>query len=232
MNSDIQIMIELQKYWHAMLSAKNKIEQCEKIIRDFEDELSGSRKNLAGLSGEIKELKAAIRRHELDLDDKDGRIKKLDERKKIIHTQKELHALEKEIDVLRFEIGGLEEKILAMIDRLDEKEKDHADLERVVMAKENQFSEKRRMLTSDITVQERAARENEEKFNGTIDRLSPAYRSKFAKMLQSRDGTAVAKVEGEICGYCNFTIPPSLAIEVSDSATVGNCTNCGRFIYK
>jgi predicted nucleic acid-binding Zn-ribbon protein len=232
MNDDIKIMIELQGYWHAMLAAKNKIEQCEKIIRESENELSGFRKNLTGLTGEIKDLKASTKQHELDLDDKDGRIKKLEERKKIIHTQKELQALEKEIDMLKFEIGELEEKILALIDRLDEKEKDHAEMERVLMAKENQFSEKRRMLTADITSQERTARENEETFNGSIERISPAYRSRFIKILQSKDGTAIAKVEGEICGYCNFTIPASLAIEVSDSGTVGNCTNCGRFIYK
>ncbi|OHD69764.1 MAG: hypothetical protein A2W19_09725, partial [Spirochaetes bacterium RBG_16_49_21] len=232
MNNDIKIMTELQGYWHAVLSSKNKIEQCEDIIRKFKDESSDKRKNLASLAAAIKELKSSIRQHELDLNDKDGRIKKLDERKKIIHTTKELHALEKETDVLKFDIGALEEKILALIDRLDEKEKDHAELEQSLQAKENQFSEKQHKLIGEISIQEQKIKTNEEKFNGLIDRLSAAYRSKFRKMLNVKEGTAIAKVEGEICGYCNFTIPAFLVIEISTNDVVGNCTNCGRFIYK
>jgi predicted nucleic acid-binding Zn-ribbon protein len=65
-----------------------------------------------------------------------------------------------------------------------------------------------------------------------LNQLPSMYKSKFVKMISSRDGKGVARVEGEICGSCNFKIPSFLAIEASKDDKVVNCTNCGKYIYK
>ena len=52
-----------------------------------------------------------------------ARIKKLENRKQSIQTERELKALEKEIEVLSFDSSTLEEKTLVLIDELDLKEK-------------------------------------------------------------------------------------------------------------
>ena len=224
-------MIELQRYWHAILSSKNKIDRCNETIKKHETEQAVTEKALASLTDAIRELKRSIKQHELDLGDKDGRIKKLNGRKENISTTKELQAVEKEIDMLKFDIGALEEKILSLIDELDEKEKSHTQLSGRLQSEKSQFSEKRHALDEEISEHEQHIKINEEKYNGLIDQLASPYRSKFIKMLNSKDGTAIAKLDGEICGNCNFKIPASLVIETSRKDAITNCTNCGRFIY-
>jgi predicted nucleic acid-binding Zn-ribbon protein len=231
MNDDIKTMIELQRYWHAMRSSRNKIEDSLGVIKKREDQLAGVKKAFSALGETIKELKGSVKRHELDLAEKDARIKMLDERKKNISTQKELSAVEKEIDVLKFDIGALEEKILALIDDLDEKEKRHLEIAEEILSEENRFAEKRRKLDEDMAEHEKKIKLNEEKFAGLIDRLGAAYKSRFVKMLNSKEGTAIAKLEGEICGNCNFSIPASLVMDTSRKDAITTCTNCGRYLY-
>jgi uncharacterized protein len=231
MNDDIKTMIELQRYWHAIRSSKNKIEASRDAIKKREDQLASLKKALSDVAETIKELKGSVKRHELDLAEKDARIKMLDERKKNISTQKELSAVEKEIDVLKFDIGALEEKTLSIIDDLDEKEKKNTELAEELLSEDNRFAEKRRKLDEDMAEHEKRIKLNEEKFNALIDRLGAAYKSRFVKMLNSREGTAIAKLEGEICGNCNFNIPASLVMDTSRKDAITICTNCGRFLY-
>jgi predicted nucleic acid-binding Zn-ribbon protein len=232
MNNDVKIMIELQKYWHSMLSSKNKIEKCSEIIQKFENETAEIKKRIGSLANIIKDSKTSIKQHELDLGDKDARIKMLEERKEKIHTAKELQAVDKEIDMIKFDIGALEEKILSLIDELDEREKEHSGHKQALLNDENQFSKKRPALEEEMSENERIIKIHEEKFNSLIDQLGPAYRSKFIKMLRSKDGTAISKIDGEICGNCNFKIPAALVMETSRENAICNCTNCGRFLYK
>ncbi len=231
MNEDIKTMIELQRYWHAMRSAKIKIEESLETVKKHEKELAGNRDAILSLAGKIKGLKSEVRQHELDLAEKDARIKMLGERKKNIATQKELTAVEKEIDVLKFDINALEEKTLLIIDDLDEKEKNHAALTQELVSEENRFSEQRRKIEDNISENEKKISANKDKFDALISQLGASYRSRFIKMLNSKEGTAIAKVEGEICGNCNFSIPASLVMETSRKDSITICTNCGRYIY-
>ena len=162
----------------------------------------------------------------------DSRIKKLDERKKIVHNEKELHAVEKEIDVIKFDIGTLEEKIIVLMDELDGKNKTASELAQDLQERESIFDGDRNKMTQEITRHREIIRSYEEKFKVVLESLSPMYRSKFVKMLNSKEGRAIAQIYGEVCGSCNFQIPSFLAVDAADHNRITNCTNCGRYIYK
>jgi uncharacterized protein len=232
MNNDIITMIELQKYWDAVMSSRTRIEKIMVGIKAGEKNLTTAKTALNSLGEKIKELKTSIKQHELDLTDMSNRIKKLDERKRNVQTERELKALEKEIDVLKFDIATLEEKTLALIDDLDQKQMNFEHMEKQVNADEDTLKAGRPTLEKEIFHHEDIIRNNESSFNEISVKLSIAHRSKFLKIIGSRDGKAIAKVEDEICGYCNRKIPASLAIDASKDDKVVNCTNCGKYIYR
>ncbi|OHD63215.1 MAG: hypothetical protein A2176_11640 [Spirochaetes bacterium RBG_13_51_14] len=232
MNSDIKIMLELQEYWDNIRSSKSAIEKALESTRAAEKEIAEHTRKLNSIGNSVMELKNSVKRQELDLADMGNRIKKLEDRKMMIKTEKELHAREKEIDVIRFDIGSLEEKTLTMIDELDGVEKKYSQLEQDVRQKEIRLNDARLKFAQETSRHEEIVARNEEKFNSLIGRLSAGYKSKFLKFLNSRDGTAIARVEDEICGFCNRKIPPYLAIEASKDDRVATCSNCGKYIYK
>ncbi|HPC41823.1 MAG TPA: hypothetical protein PL180_13335 [Spirochaetota bacterium] len=232
MNSNVKIMVELQQHWDRVLHARASIDKIKASVKATEKDLSASRSSVESLSKKVKELKNSIKQNELSLSEMGARIAKLEDRKKIIHTEKELHALEKEIDSIRFETGKLEEKTLSLIDDLDLKEKELSRLQAEVAEQARIFEDEKAKSISDIAAHEDTIKEHNDKFDAIIDQLSALYKSKFLKMINSRDGKGIARVDGEICGFCNFKIPSFLAIDASKDDHVVNCTNCGKYIYK
>lgn len=225
-------MVELQRYWDKYLSSRAAIDKINGILQSHEKELTGLINQRESVHKQIKDLKNAIKQDELSLTEMSVRIKKLEDRKKIIKTEKELHALEKEIDVITFDSGKLEEKTLSMIDELDLKERDYSAIQKDIADKEQSVNAEKSTMSGIVTQHEAVIMENKNIFDTTIEQLSTLYRSKFLKMVNSRDGTGIARVEGETCGFCNTKIPSFLAIDASKVDKVVNCTNCGKFIYK
>lgn len=219
-------------YWDKALSARASIEKLQASVKAMEKDLAAAKSRFESMSKTAKELKNSIKLDELSLSEMSARITKLEERKKIIQTEKELKALEKEIDVIGFETGNLEEKALAMIDELDAKEKILSGLQSEIDEKTGKLEDEKAKTSADVAARESIMKENNDRFDALIDQLSALYKSKFLKMINARDGKAIARVEGEICGFCNFKIPSFLAIEASKDDKVVNCTNCGKYIYK
>ncbi len=219
-------------YWDKALSARASIEKLQASVKAMEKDLAAAKSRFESMSKTAKELKNSIKLDELSLSEMSARIKKLEERKKIIQTEKELKALEKEIDVIGFETGNLEEKALAMIDELDAKERVLSGLQSEIDEKTGKLEDEKAKTSADVAARESIMKENNDRFDALIDQLSALYKSKFLKMINARDGKAIARVEGEICGFCNFKIPSFLAIDASKDDKVVNCTNCGKYIYK
>ncbi|MBP7736007.1 MAG: hypothetical protein KA369_08555 [Spirochaetes bacterium] len=232
MNSTIKIMLELQLYWDKVTSSQAAIEKINTLNKAMEKEIDADRAAIEILAKRTKELKSAIKQNELTLSEMSGRTRKLEDRKKVIHTEKELHALEKEIDVITFESGALEEKTLSMIDDLDAMEKELSELNIRYDEKARHHDAEKENTSQVAAGHEEIIKINTEKFNALTDQVSSLYKSKFLKMIKSRDGKGIARVEGEICGFCNFKIPSFLAIDASKEDKVVNCTNCGKFIYR
>lgn len=232
MNNDIQIMIELQKFWDVVMSSRAMIEKATNALKAGEKEIAARRTKLGSLGAIVKELKTSLKQQELELADMAARINKLEDRKHNIQTERELKALDKEIEVLKFESSNLEEKTLELIDDLDLKEKEYAKMNAEVKQYEEKHNSEKPDFEIEISRHDETIKSNEALFNALIVKLSISHRSKFRKIIGSREGKAIARVEGEICGYCNRKIPASLAIDASKDDRIVNCTNCGKYIYR
>jgi predicted nucleic acid-binding Zn-ribbon protein len=232
MNKDIAKMVELQGFWNAVLSARRDIEKAGEKTRSLDRDADSARRRCAESDTAVRELKNTIKQHELDLKDREGRVARLEERRRELTTERELNALGKEIDVLRFDIDALEDTTIALMDDLAKLEGERTILEEERARKEALVTKERPAAEAEIARHSERARCNEERFAGAVEQLSASYRSKFVKMVHSKDGTGVARLEGEICGFCNFKVPAHLAMQAGRDETVTTCTNCGKYIYR
>lgn len=225
-------MIALQKHWSAIRAAELAIQKIRDRLQAIEKEGDVTRREIAKSDDVLNKKRAAIKGHESDLKERESKIMSLEKRKDIIRTEKELHAIEKEIDVLRLDADSAEESALILMEELDEALKSHDNLKSVLQKNESGLDEARKSAASSLDSHEKVIRENREAFEHLIGDLPGAIKSKFQKLLGSREGVGIARVEGEICGFCNFKIPAHLAIAAGDESSTVNCTNCGRYIYR
>ena len=76
MNNDIQIMIELQKFWDVVMSSRAMIEKATNGLKAGEKEIAARRTKLGSLGAIVKELKTSLKQQELELADMAARINK------------------------------------------------------------------------------------------------------------------------------------------------------------
>ena len=129
------------------------------------------------------------------------------------------------------EKGQFEETIIELMDNLDNSEKSLKDINDDVAKREKQLEIDLKQINEKISIAENKISENQKEFDNLIKDLSANIKSKFNKLLNSRGGKGITKLEDETCGNCNTRVPASVALDASKGDNITNCTNCGRFIY-
>ena len=232
MNTNISVMIDLQKIWDEMTAFKDEAARHGKSIQHWKASAMKAAADAESLRDEIKKLNAHIKERELELGERETLIKKLEDRRGLIKTEKELSALEHELSRAAGEKDAFEDELINSMDRLAALEKDFDEKSRENDTVQVQSEDDIRMLEGKINSCEEKARELMERFDVRLGNLQGELQSKFRKIISSKEGKAIAALDGSNCRACNTSIPVHIAMEAAKNEKIVNCTNCGRFLYR
>jgi predicted nucleic acid-binding Zn-ribbon protein len=232
MNKDVKIMIELQRYWKKMLEEKKKIESNQRAADFWKKELADLDREIASLHNNLQNEKNELKKKELDLAALDEKTKKLEEKRLLVHTEKELAAIDRELNAVGDAKPELEDSILELIDHIDVEESRLAGLSEKRPGMGNKVDSDIASLAGESDVARSIIDQNQKKFDELVGSLNPQFQGKFTKLLGSKNGMAIAELDGVVCTGCNFKVPASVVIEASRDDKTVNCTNCGRYIYR
>ena len=231
MQNEINIMIELQHLWDNVMKFETEIGRCNKSIKIWQDRLKEISTKITQTELKLKNHRLNLKKNELDLEEIENRIGKIEQRKDQLKSEREIIAQNNELIRLNDTKEKLEGVILELLENVEKTEKLSADLN-------NEFSETDKQVKSDIeelnkkiSKYKKESESYRNKFSELIESLSPTNKAKFSKLVNSKDGVAIAKLNGETCSRCNFEVPSSLAVSASSHKKIEVCTNCGRFIY-
>jgi len=224
-------MIELQHYWDTVMQTDSEIDRCKKSIKTWENRLKEITVKVSETETKVKSLKINLKKNELDLDEIDLKIKKIEERKNQLKSEREIEAQNHELINLNETKDKLEGTIIEFLDNLEKFEKKLNELQNEFMESDKQIKEDVEGLNKKITINQQESDLFKNKFNELLTSLSPVNKSRFSKLISSKDGVAIAKLNGETCSRCNFQVPSAIAVSASNQKNIETCTNCGRFIY-
>jgi len=224
-------MIELQQYWDTVLGTRAAIEKSERLIANWEGEHDKELQAVITLENDILDEKRVIKEREIELAEKDTSVRKLEERKLMIRTQKELRALEIEMDRINEERSTSEDELIALFDNLEEKEQRLQEMKGELEALGEKVKNATAHLQKDIEENRITLEENQQKYDQLLSQLSPSNMSRFKKLAESGDGKAIVKLEDGICTGCHTTLPAREVLDASKDEMIISCTNCGRFVY-
>lgn len=231
MKNEISVMVELQHFWDNVMKSETEIDRCTKSIKIWESRLKEISTKVAETEKKVKALKMDLKKNELDLEETDLKIKRVEQRKSQLKSEREIEAQNHELVLLNETKNKLEETVLDLIDNL---EKFEFKLDEIKI----EFSDSDKQTKIDIDGLNKKIADNREeadqfknKFNELLPSLSPENRSRFTKLISSKDGVAIAQLKGEICSRCNFQVPSAIVTSAANQKKIETCTNCGRFIY-
>ncbi len=230
MSNDISIMKELQYLWTNVLARGKEIERSVNSKRIYAEKLDNSRKLLQNMETGHRNLKIEIKNAELKLAETEGKLSKLDGQFAMLRTEREIEAHNHEVSELKDLMDDIETDL---IDKMEESDRFDGEIEtakRECDELEKQVFSDLKLLDDKIQSLEKEKSGFEIKFDEKSAELSPSVSSRFLKLIKSKDGVAIAEVNGEICGHCNFQLP-STVVSAAKKNEIVNCTNCGRYIY-
>ncbi len=173
--------------------------------------------------------------------DKELNVNAIEEKKKQIQDKmysgkvgspKELQNMQEEVAMLDRQRGKLEERILELMDIIEERKTVAAKAAEILKQSEEKLdaylaklAENNRILTKNIEI---LSHRRESAASHVDAGLLKRYES-----LQSRIGVlAVGKIEGSQCGGCRTGLTPYQIRQAELDKEIVSCENCGRILYK
>lgn len=224
-------MIDLQKLWDRKMALEAEIAHHEKSIVFWEKKISDAGKEIAQIKDRIAKIELDIHSGEKKMYEIEEKLKKLHQRRDVIKTEKELAALESEIAVAVAEKDEIETRVIEAMESSSKLQNKLCELESGLAEQEPKMRDDVAYLKGKIDTCTVELGELLAKFNHELGMLSPEVKSRFEKTIKSKEGKAIASLEGNNCGACHTSIPVHIVIEASSGEKAMTCTNCGRFIY-
>jgi predicted nucleic acid-binding Zn-ribbon protein len=213
----------ISKYRIELDTLPAQIERVGKSIRKMES-------NEKQAIEHFEEMKKERRQLEQSLEDEGILIQRYKTQLMSIKTNKEYQAMSKEIDTLTKDIDEKEEKLLILMDEVENQEKENKEYigkineERAGLEKKKAEMEERLVfLQSEIVNLD----DEKPKF---LEELDPQLKRRYTRIIDKLGDFAVTHVVGEVCQGCFATIPPQTVNEVKKNDRIITCETCGRIL--
>jgi len=216
-----------------------RIGNLEREMRQLDDG-STLRTEIATLDQKLAETRSHFKELDTEFHDLDLQLKSVEEKIRrnrdrlfsgTIGNPKELQDLNEEIKVLTVRKGDLEEKLLLMMDELDERralveaeERELASRQQRLAEVEKTFAEETERIKAEIASLQTERRS----FLGFIDEsLLEMYENIRARSAN----LAVVKLDRDRCPGCSIQVTSYVLNKLKESTEIVRCENCGRIIY-
>jgi uncharacterized protein len=231
LKNQIALLIDLQKIDQDIRTLNTKKqtlpEKARELDQDFQarkDKAEEERRGLEGLNKLHKEKESELKQGQ-------EKLRKAKERLLEVKTNKEYQAMLTEIETLEKGNGRIEEEILVLYDRIDEKKGFVKNHEKEFEQYRSGYEAERKKIDEEIASIDGELGDQKKKFDALVPGLKPDLLRRYEMIKGRRNGIAVVSARNSICSGCNMNLPPQLYNELQRSEELICCPNCNRIIY-
>jgi predicted nucleic acid-binding Zn-ribbon protein len=210
---------ELGRFPKEVGRRREKLDTEKARLAEIEQKLVGSKVRLK----EIEDLTTSQRQ----------RVRKLEGEAAEARADAALHvAFQHEIRTLKRDISEAEEEGLGLVDEAERLTGERALAREAVEALEQEFSQHSDNVGKEsLQTQERIdALESERRTRGGSE-LPADVLATYEKLLEAREGQAVAELDGRVCQGCFVSVPSNIYVRLARCVELVFCPSCGRILF-
>lgn len=234
LKAELSKLVQLQEIDLEIYRLKNKKEtEIPQQLEQLKAQLEEKKQKLSNLEKNLKDLQVKRKNKELDLSTKEEAIKKAQVQLYQLKTNKEYQAKLAEIASLKADASLLEEEVLKVLDEVETAEKQYNQEKEKFANEEKIIKEQENKIKQTITEIDAKIKELTEKRQQKTKEIDPNILAKYEKLLNSRQGIAIAAVdvENENCKVCNMRVTAQTINEIKMYENLIFCENCVRILY-
>ena len=236
MATQIDLLATLQEIDQQLQRKEQLLQEFRQQVSAISSEMEMTRQEAEAQQQRVQELESEHRDTEGELKLEEEKIKEKRVRLNRIRNERELLATQREIELMREEKGTLEDKTLALLDKLEkEREGLTQNLARIEELKAHHQQEVSRVDTQ-ISVLEKETLQERTEREGLVKSLDGTLRSRYERIFAKCGGVAVVKIQDEACQGCHMRIPPHTCNQIQSSQLqqsekIFYCPHCARIVY-
>ena len=179
----------------------------------------------------LKQLQLSQKDKDIELQTREGQVRKLQGQLFQVKTNKEYTAMQREIDALKTDNSLLEEAILTLFDEIDQAGKERQRQQQALAQEQERFRQDAARIEREQTaISEQIAQLERQREAIVPDVPKPALTA-YERVLEIREGVALVPIVTDTCGGCNRRLPPQVVNQVLLKANLVMCESCNRILY-
>jgi len=231
LNLQLAPLIELQALDLRIGELREQQRKTPELIAAAEAPFREASQLLKDATASLDALTKERRDRERDLEAHEAQVDKLKTRLTELKTNKEYQAHLFEIEMAGKKRGEIEEQILVLMDRVEQKQLEMKQLQARTAESERVFTQERRRLEDASVALVSELSQLEQKTAACAAAVDKKLLARYAKLKATRKDLALAPIKDGTCGGCRLQLPPQLVAEVKRSDELQTCSYCHRILY-
>lgn len=231
LEEQIKILIELQGLDTQIFKLERELAEIPLEIKRLEDSFNENTKTLKAQEEKIRAIQVKRKEKEIDLESREGNIKKLQGQLYQLKTNKEYSTMQQEIERAKADKSNVEDEIIKLLDEIDAENKKAAAEKEALKIEENKMNQEKSRLLGVAKEKETALASLKQARGGVAEKADTTMLGKYDKILKSKNGLAMAAVKGDACQGCYRVMPPQVINEIRMKQEIIFCGNCARMLY-
>lgn len=227
---DLHILVTMAKIDASLSRSKSELETIPEKKRDTEKKIVEIETTQKNSNERLTAMQKQHRAIEVGLEDNAELIKTKKTKLMGVKTNKEYSALLKEIELVENDIDTKEEKLLLLMDEIEEQKKAIESNSAKMSQNVTDLSKQMRELEERESILSNEIKELEAQKPALLKELDAQVKKRYDRLLAKLGDFAVTHVVDEVCQGCFSRMPPQKANEVKLNDRIITCVSCGRML--
>ena len=230
MNGDLELLLKLQNVDYDLGELERSKEYIPDMMESLRREIEESERKLEEIRDVLTHARLEQKDVDVQLQQKQERLKGLQGRMMAIKTNKEYDALVSEIDQIKREISNFETRGVELIEIIEGNEKELAELDEKVSGIRGVNDRQLASLQEQIDSVGTKISEKELERKDLLNHINKRAISVYERIRKGRGGAVVVAVKKRACGACFKSLPPQRIQEIKMGERIITCDSCGRML--
>jgi predicted nucleic acid-binding Zn-ribbon protein len=231
LEEQLKLLVELQVLDTQILRIERDLESMPQELKKMDDAFEEKKSNLKRSEDALRALQMKRKEKEMDLESKEGSIKKFQSQLNQVKTNKEYSALEGEIGRTRADNSLIEEDILKIFDQMDIENQKILKEKDFLKAEESELGQQKKKCDEEVG-RMKAELDGLNAQRATLaGKIEKTVLARYDRIIKSKDGLAVVTVTGESCQGCFRILPSQVIHEIRTKKELVCCGSCARILY-
>lgn len=231
LEEQIKLLVELQGLDTQIFRLERELQLIPDEIKMMDEGFNAKVANLKNLEDGLKALQVKRKGKEVDLEAKEGTIRKYQIQLYQLKTNKEYTAMELEIGRVKADNSLLEEEIIKILDQIDAQNQMISKEKEGLKSEEASLNEEKKRKEAETKNIESELTGLKDQRSGLAGKVDKSILSKYERIINSKDGLAVVPAINETCQGCFRVLPPQVINEIRMKRDLILCDNCARILY-